>query len=102
MAALPRRDEDGGIADSTRVTDDRPITGKSGNMDYARGLAGFFPARDGRPLAFAIFIFDPRRRADLDATMDRRILEPSPAAQRWTHRARALDDALLKYWMAKF
>ena len=102
MAALPRREEDGGIADPTRMTDARPIAGKSGTMDYARGLAGFFPARDGRPLAFAIFIFDARRRAQLDATMDRRILAPSPAAQLWTHRARALDNALLKAWMAKF
>jgi D-alanyl-D-alanine carboxypeptidase/D-alanyl-D-alanine-endopeptidase (penicillin-binding protein 4) len=102
MAALPPREEDGGIADPVRMADPRPIIGKSGTMDYARGLAGFFPARDGRPLAFAIFIFDVRRRAHLDATMDRRILEPSPAAQLWTHRARALDDALLKSWMAKF
>jgi D-alanyl-D-alanine carboxypeptidase/D-alanyl-D-alanine-endopeptidase (penicillin-binding protein 4) len=102
MAALPPREEDGGIASPAKTTDARPIAGKSGTMDYARGLAGFFPARDGRPLAFAVFIFDARRRAELDATMDRRILDPSPAAQAWNHRARALDDALFKSWMAKF
>jgi D-alanyl-D-alanine carboxypeptidase/D-alanyl-D-alanine-endopeptidase (penicillin-binding protein 4) len=102
MAALPPREEDGGIASPAKTTYARPIAGKSGTMDYARALAGFFPARDGRPLAFAIFIFDARRRAELDATMDRRILDPSPAAQAWNHRARALDDALFKSWMAKF
>ena len=102
MAALPPREEDGGIASPAESTDARAITGKSGTMDYARGLAGFFPARDGRALAFAIFIFDAQRRAQLDATMDRRILEPSPAARAWAHRARALDDALLKSWMTKF
>lgn len=102
MAVLPPREEDGGVADPGKSTDLRPITGKSGTMDYARGLAGFFPARDGRPLAFVIFIFDARRRSELDAAMDRRILAPSPAAQHWAHRARALDDALLKSWMAKF
>jgi serine-type D-Ala-D-Ala carboxypeptidase/endopeptidase (penicillin-binding protein 4) len=102
MAALPVRDDDGGIAASTPSHDARFITGKSGTMDYARGLAGFFPAQDGRPLAFAIFVFDARQRANLDASMDRRIVEPSPTALAWTHRARALDDALLKAWMAKF
>jgi serine-type D-Ala-D-Ala carboxypeptidase/endopeptidase (penicillin-binding protein 4) len=102
MAALPPRDDDGGIASPAKNPDARPITGKSGTMDYARGLAGFFPARDGRLLAFTIFIFDPTRRAQLDATMDRRVLEPSPAALNWTRRARALDDALLKSWLAKF
>ena len=71
-------------------------------MDFARALAGFFPARDGRPLAFAIFIFDAGRRAQLDATLDRRIPDPSPAAQLWAGRARTLDNALLRSWMAKF
>ncbi len=102
MAALPPREEDGGIASPAESAAGRPITAKSGTMDYARGLAGFFPARNGRPLAFAIFIFDAKRRAQLDATMDRRILDPPPEARAWTHRARALDDALLKSWMAKF
>ena len=90
------------IADSIRTNGARPIIGKSGTMDYARALAGFFPARDGRPLAFAIFIFDSGRRAQLDATLDRRIPDPSPAAELWARRARSLDNALLKSWMAKF
>ena len=102
MAALPPREDDGGVADPAKSADPRPITGKSGTMDYARGLAGFFPARDGRPLAFAIFIFDAGRRAHLDATMDRRILDPSPSALAWIHRARSLDDALLRSWLAKY
>jgi serine-type D-Ala-D-Ala carboxypeptidase/endopeptidase (penicillin-binding protein 4) len=102
MAALPPREDGGGIASPAKNPEARPIMGKSGTMDYARGLAGFFPARDGRLLAFAIFIFDPTRRVQLDATMDRRVLEPSPAALNWIRRAVALDDALLKSWLAKF
>jgi D-alanyl-D-alanine carboxypeptidase/D-alanyl-D-alanine-endopeptidase (penicillin-binding protein 4) len=102
LATLPPRDEDGGVADPAKPAAGRPITGKSGTMDYARALAGFFPAQNGRPLAFVIFIFDAQRRARLDATMDRRIVDPSPDAQSWNRRARALDDALLKFWMTKF
>ena len=101
LAVLPRRDEDGDIADPAKSAS-RPITGKSGTMDYARALAGFFPARDGRLLAFAIFIFDEKRRAALDATMDRRVIDSPPAAVVWTRHARSLDDAILKSWMKKF
>ncbi len=102
MAVLPPREDNGEIAAAPKNGNVRLVTGKSGTMDYARALAGFFPAQDGRPLAFAIFIFDAGRRAALDASMDRRIIEPSPEARSWTHRARALDDALIKAWMAKF
>jgi D-alanyl-D-alanine carboxypeptidase/D-alanyl-D-alanine-endopeptidase (penicillin-binding protein 4) len=78
------------------------IVGKSGTMDYASGLVGFLPARGGRRLAFAIFVFDPARRTALDATMDPRILEPTPEARDWIRRARALDEALLRSWLARF
>lgn len=108
MSVLPPRDGDGDITDppgapkpSTRPIS-RPITGKTGTMDYARGLAGFFPARDGRKLAFAIFVFDAGRRNALDAAMDRRVVDSPPAAIAWTRRAKSLDDALLKAWMKKY
>jgi D-alanyl-D-alanine carboxypeptidase/D-alanyl-D-alanine-endopeptidase (penicillin-binding protein 4) len=81
---------------------ERLLTGKSGTMDYASGLVGYLAAGDGRPLAFAIFVFDRSRRAALDATFDGRILEPTLQARDWTRRARALEAALLKRWMAKF
>ncbi len=101
LALLPGRDEDGDIADPAKRTG-RTITGKSGTMDYARALAGFFPGRDGRLLTFAIFIFDESKRAALDAAMDRRVIDSPPAAIAWTRRARSLDDAILKSWMKKF
>jgi serine-type D-Ala-D-Ala carboxypeptidase/endopeptidase (penicillin-binding protein 4) len=102
LAVLPPRDGDGDVADPPKAGNVRPITGKSGTMDYARGLAGFFPARDGRQLAFAIFIFDEQKRAVLDDAMDRRVIDPPPAAILWTRRARSLDDALLKSWMSRY
>ena len=80
----------------------QPILGKSGTMDYASGMVGFLPTKNGRRLAFAVFIFDATRRAALDAVMDPRILEPTPAARDWTRRARALDMALLHRWQALF
>jgi D-alanyl-D-alanine carboxypeptidase/D-alanyl-D-alanine-endopeptidase (penicillin-binding protein 4) len=104
MAVLPPREDDGDVADPAPAAKPgaRPITGKTGTMDYARGLAGFFPGRDGRPLAFAIFVFDAPRRAALDAAMDRRIADSPPAALSWTRRAKSLDDALLKAWLKKY
>ncbi|HEY2889370.1 MAG TPA: hypothetical protein VGJ31_02025, partial [Dongiaceae bacterium] len=96
------RDDDGDIAEPSAKSASRPITGKTGTMDYARGLAGFFPARDGRLLAFAIFVFDGQRRAVLDAVMDRRVADSPPVATAWTHRAKSLDNALLKAWMKKY
>jgi D-alanyl-D-alanine carboxypeptidase/D-alanyl-D-alanine-endopeptidase (penicillin-binding protein 4) len=102
MAVLPQRDDDGDIAEPSAKSASRPITSKTGTMDYARALAGFFPARDGRLLAFAIFVFDGKRRAALDAAMDRRVADSPPVAIAWTHRAKSLDNALLKAWMKKY
>jgi len=88
------------------ITDDpsqpRRAQAKSGTMDYATALAGFLPAKGGQRLAFAIFVFDRAKRAAFDRTMDRRIAEPLPAALAWTERARALEAALLKSWLAAF
>ncbi len=80
----------------------RGLVGKSGTMDYARALVGYFRAQDGRPLGFAIFVFDRAQRAVLDSRMDPRILEPTPAARGWIHRALQLDEALLGLWMASY
>jgi D-alanyl-D-alanine carboxypeptidase/D-alanyl-D-alanine-endopeptidase (penicillin-binding protein 4) len=79
-----------------------PVIGKGGTMEYAVGLAGYLPSRDGRRLAFAIFIFDRRQRAALDATIDRRIVEPSPLAREWINRARTLAHAMLQQWVLEW
>jgi serine-type D-Ala-D-Ala carboxypeptidase/endopeptidase (penicillin-binding protein 4) len=87
---------------ATLADNPRGLIGKSGTMDYARGLAGYFLAKDGRPLGFAIFIFDRAQRAVLDAAMDTRVVESSPAARAWTHRALQVDQILLADWMRRF
>lgn len=102
VRALPALSEEGRALAAGDSPNPRGLVGKSGTMDYARGLAGFFLARDGRSLGFVIFIFDRAQRAVLDATMDPRVLEPSPAALAWVRRALKLDQALLAGWMASY
>ena len=75
---------------------------KSGTMDFASGLAGFLTAKSGRRLAFAIFTIDRDKRATLDATVDRRVLQRTPGARSWLGRARGLEYTLLKDWRARF
>jgi D-alanyl-D-alanine carboxypeptidase/D-alanyl-D-alanine-endopeptidase (penicillin-binding protein 4) len=77
------------------------ISGKSGTMDYAAGLAGFITMPTGRHLAYAIFIADDQRRAALAAAFDPRILQPSQEGRAWTLRARHLEADLLRHWLAQ-
>ncbi|MET1026098.1 MAG: D-alanyl-D-alanine carboxypeptidase, partial [Dongiaceae bacterium] len=83
---------------SASASDLDMVFGKSGTMNYVAGLAGYLTAQDGRDLAFAIFILDGGRRSALDASFDRRILEPTPEMRDWTRRARMLESALIKSW----
>jgi D-alanyl-D-alanine carboxypeptidase/D-alanyl-D-alanine-endopeptidase (penicillin-binding protein 4) len=75
---------------------------KSGTMDFACGLAGYLTGKSGRRLAFAVFVLDREKRTALDASLDRRILAPTPGARNWLGRARVLENALLKSWRARF
>jgi hypothetical protein len=69
-------------------------------MDYALGFAGYMVSGDTPRFAFDIFVFDRGRRSELDASMDRRIIEPSPEAREWISRARTLEHAILQRWIA--
>jgi len=75
---------------------------KSGTMDFACGLGGFLTAKSGKRLAFTIFVLDRDKRAALDASFDRRILQPTPGARNWLGRAHALENTLLKSWRDRF
>jgi D-alanyl-D-alanine carboxypeptidase/D-alanyl-D-alanine-endopeptidase (penicillin-binding protein 4) len=88
-----------------RIMGDDPkaeAAAKSGTMDFACGLAGFLTARSGKRLAFAIFVLDRDKRTALDASFDRRILQPTPGARSWLGRAHALENTLLKSWRERF
>jgi D-alanyl-D-alanine carboxypeptidase/D-alanyl-D-alanine-endopeptidase (penicillin-binding protein 4) len=102
MQSLPPLDKEGQPAIPSDAAPAREVLGKSGTMDYASALAGYFPSRDGRQLAFVVFVFDPARRAAFDAAMDLRILAPTPEAENWTKRARKLEAGLLASWLDAF
>ncbi|HVJ35691.1 MAG TPA: D-alanyl-D-alanine carboxypeptidase [Terriglobia bacterium] len=77
------------------------ITGKSGTMDYAAGLAGLMTMPGHRQYAYVIFMADDRQRAALDARFDARILRPAKDGRAWTLRARLLQASLLKAFVAE-
>lgn len=77
------------------------VTGKSGTMDFAAGLAGVITRPDGRRYGYAIFLADDRRRAELAASFDPRILHPASDGRPWTLRARRLEMALLSDWITQ-
>src|SRR5260221_14176430 len=71
------------------------LSGKSGTMTYAAGLAGLVSAPNGQRFAYVIFMVDAKRRAALEAAFDPRILKPDEATRQWTRQARSLEAALL-------
>lgn len=77
------------------------ISGKSGTMDYAAGLAGFITTPTDRHLAYVIFITDEQQRAALAAAFDPRILQPNRQAHAWRLRARHLEADLLQHWLER-
>lgn len=86
---------------ATVLTGQPQISGKSGTMDYAAGLAGLITTPGGRHLAYAIFITDDRQRAALAAAFDPRVLQPAKEGRAWTLRARHLEADLLQHWLAQ-
>ncbi|WP_308917643.1 D-alanyl-D-alanine carboxypeptidase/D-alanyl-D-alanine-endopeptidase [Jannaschia sp. LMIT008] len=67
---------------------------KTGTLNFASGLAGYFDARSGRTLAFAVFAADPPRREALPVGERER-----PAGgQAWGLRARNLQHELMARW----
>jgi D-alanyl-D-alanine carboxypeptidase/D-alanyl-D-alanine-endopeptidase (penicillin-binding protein 4) len=76
------------------------ITGKSGTMNYAAGLAGLITVPAGRQYAYVVFIVDERQRAALLARFDPRILKPDETTRRWTRQARLLEARLLQHWLS--
>jgi D-alanyl-D-alanine carboxypeptidase/D-alanyl-D-alanine-endopeptidase (penicillin-binding protein 4) len=107
MAELLRRSAGGalpGLLEERRI-DDRGaaapegtvVVGKTGTLDFARGLAGYATAPSGRKLVYAWFANDLARR-EATRGMGRR----PPGARGWRNRATALERALLREWVGRF
>jgi D-alanyl-D-alanine carboxypeptidase/D-alanyl-D-alanine-endopeptidase (penicillin-binding protein 4) len=73
------------------------VVGKTGTLDFVRGLAGYAATPSGRRLVYAWFANDLARR-EATRGMGRR----PPGALSWRNRAQALERALLRGWVTRF
>ncbi|TFL18477.1 D-alanyl-D-alanine carboxypeptidase/D-alanyl-D-alanine-endopeptidase [Jannaschia formosa] len=71
-----------------------PIQAKTGTLNFVSGLAGYFNARSGRPLAFATFCSDLDRRGGLSVAERER----PEGGRAWGQRARSLQFDLIERW----
>jgi D-alanyl-D-alanine carboxypeptidase/D-alanyl-D-alanine-endopeptidase (penicillin-binding protein 4) len=71
-----------------------PVRAKTGTLNFVSGLAGWFPARSGRMLAFATFCADADRRAGLSVAERER----PEGGRSWGRRARSLQFDLIERW----
>jgi D-alanyl-D-alanine carboxypeptidase/D-alanyl-D-alanine-endopeptidase (penicillin-binding protein 4) len=78
------------------------IWAKTGSISYASAIAGYLNTESKRTLLFAIFLNDVERRAEFDAKRERHKPADIRAAQRWNRTARAIEEDLLRLWIAKY
>ena len=70
------------------------VRAKTGTLNFVSGLAGYFAARSGRPLAFATFTGDTDRRDAL--SLGER--ERPDGGRGWSRRSRRLQYDLIQRW----
>ncbi|MEM7643455.1 MAG: D-alanyl-D-alanine carboxypeptidase/D-alanyl-D-alanine-endopeptidase [Pseudomonadota bacterium] len=82
------------------VGDGSPIRvyAKTGTLNFVSGLAGYFPSRSGRMLAFATFCADVDRRDGLSVGQRER----PEGGRSWSRRARSLQFDLIERWAAAY
>ncbi len=74
------------------------IHAKTGSLNFVSSLAGYVQTEDGRPLTFAIFTGDLKRRA----AIPRAERERPPGARGWARRSRWLQHRLIARWVGRF
>ncbi|WP_179378038.1 D-alanyl-D-alanine carboxypeptidase/D-alanyl-D-alanine endopeptidase [Jannaschia marina] len=70
------------------------VQAKTGTLNFVSGLGGYFNARSGRSLAFAIFVADTDRRNGLSVAQRER----PEGGRAWGRRARSLQFDLIERW----
>ncbi len=90
LRAYPLKDEKGRKTDAHQVK----VNAKTGTLNFVSGLAGYMARDNGRPLAFAIFAADAKRRDGIP----RAERERPAGAQGWNRRAKALQQDLIERW----
>jgi len=79
------------------------IWGKTGTMHYATGIVGLlFGRTSGRRRVFALYVMDDARRKAYDADPAREGAAAQTAAREWIDRAKALEEALVNGWVARY
>ncbi len=74
------------------------VRAKTGTLNFVSSLAGYVTTRSGRPLAFAIFTGDLKRRAQI-ARADR---ERPQGARGWSRRSRGMQHQMITRWATLF
>lgn len=97
----------GGARDTLRGRFRAPDTAyrvwaKSGTMRYIKGLAGYLDAHSGKRLIFALFVYDPVRRAALEADPARFSAAARQISADWRDRTDAFESALITRWIRKY
>lgn len=75
------------------------VWGKTGSLDYASGLAGYFHAQSGKRYAFALFVTDFPRRKKADQAGGYRSPRLVANASRWRNKALELQDQIVSEWV---
>lgn len=78
------------------------IWAKSGTMRYIKGLAGYLDAQSGRRLMFALFVFAPDLRAQLDHDQDRRGAQSRRLSDDWRIRTDKFEAGLIMHWISAY
>ena len=79
------------------------VWAKSGTLHYATGLVGtILRSKEGRPLIFALYITDDKRRNAYDADPDRQTAAVQAKAKAWIERAKAFEEDLVSLWITTY
>lgn len=94
----------GGTRDALRSRFRDPDTAyrvwaKSGTMRYIKGIVGYLDAHSGRRLIFALYVYDPKRRAELEVDPERYGVAARQTSTAWRRASDAFEAALIRRWI---